>query len=255
MLVRRRPLVPRRVAFAALLACALIGTASSARAETIAPVEGPWTGITSVGLPVHFRVEGGNVVDVHWGFHYGECGDLESHTSNVEAIDAEGHWSFEDSTETSIEGSFVAADRVEGAVSVVERMLPGCPATHATFVAIPGERPPPYPPQYYAVTNKKTGYQERLPYTMPINPSYKLWLYQLKWRNWGTPVALGRGHAEIRRFKKAWNPEVHVRLSRPIADGPHKRLYSVMRWTLSGYVPPPFPRRGELRFRPPAKDR
>jgi hypothetical protein len=243
------------LAAAVTLAWALIGAPSPARAEGVTPVEGPWTGITSVGLPVHFTVEGGNVVDVHWGFHYGECGNDESHTSNVVPIDAAGHWSFEDSTEASIEGTFVAAEKVEGTVSVVERMLPGCPATHATFVAIPGEKPPPYPPQYFAVTNVKTGYQERLPYTMPINPSYKLWLYRLKWRNWGTPVALGRGWAEIRRFKKEWNPEVHVRLSRPIPDGPHKRLYSVMRWTLSGYVPPRFPRHGELKFHRPRKNR
>ncbi len=228
---------------AAALALLLAAVPAGARAESVTPVGGPWTGITSVGLPVHFSVEGGNVVDVHWGFHYGECG---------EPIDAEGRWSFEDSTEASIEGTFVSPERVEGAVSVVERMLPGCPATHATFVAIPGESPPPYPPQYYAVTNKKTGYQERLPYTMPINPSYKLWLYQLKWRNWGTPVALGHGHAEIRRFKQSWHPAVHIRLSRPIPDGPHKRLYSVMRWTLSGYVPPPFPRHGKLKFHAPA---
>jgi len=248
-MVRRGAL--RSTAAAAALGALAALTAASARAETVVPVEGPWTGATSVGLAVNFNVEGGNVVDAHFGFHWGYCGDFQSHEPNVDPIDPEGHWSFPSPEGQTIEGTFVAPNRVEGTIVTVERELPGCPETRATFIAIPGETPPPTPPQYYAVTNVITGFEQRMPREMTLRKGLRFWLWQVKWTNWGKSVAYGNGHASIMRFKKRWNPAVHVRLSRPIADGPHKRLYSVMRWTLTGPVPARFPRHGELKFHAP----
>jgi hypothetical protein len=101
---------------AAVCVMALACGAGSANAAAVVPVEGPWSGTTSVGLPVDFRVEGGNVVDASFGFHWGECGDFTSHVPNTDPIDPEGHWSFAAPEGQTIEGSFVAPDRVEGRV-------------------------------------------------------------------------------------------------------------------------------------------
>lgn len=237
------------VLLATLVALALV--TPGARAEAVVPVAGPWTGATSVGLPVHFSVEGGNVVNASFGFHWGECGNFTSRDPNLDPIDPEGNWSFANSEGQTIEGRFVAADRVEGTIRSVERELPGCPSTHATFVAIPGEVGPPVPAQYYAVQTVRTGYEERLPWTLYIGKVDGFWFYHLHWRDWGKSVTYAHGQSEIRRFKKHWVVKVHVRLSRPVPDGPHKRLYSVMRWWLSGRLPPHFPPRGELTFHAP----
>jgi hypothetical protein len=67
----------------------------------LVPVEGSWSGVTSVGLPVSFKVEGANVVDSR------------------------------------------------------------CPATHASFLAVPGEISPPAPLQYYTVMDAGSGHQRR----------------------------------------------------------------------------------------------
>ena len=56
-------------------------------------------------------------------------------------IEADGHWKFTDSRGPWIEATFVASDRAEGTVTAPSRELPGCPETHATFVAEPGEGP------------------------------------------------------------------------------------------------------------------
>ncbi len=120
-------------------------------------------GSTSVGLPVSFEVREGNVLNAHFGFKWGFCGSYESHLPNVDPIDANGHWSFLDSRGQTIEGTFVAPDRVEGAVVAVERELPGCPRTEATFVAVPGEVPPYVKLQVFAVQNANTGHISRRP--------------------------------------------------------------------------------------------
>jgi hypothetical protein len=129
---------------------ALACGASAVKAESIVPVEGGWVATTSAGLPVSFEVREGNVLNAHFRFSWGFCGTYESHLPNTNPIDANGHWSFLDSRGQTIEATFVATDRAEGMVVAVERQLPGCPHTQATFVAAPGEVPPYVKPQVFA---------------------------------------------------------------------------------------------------------
>jgi hypothetical protein len=240
----------KRSATAALLGALLILAApvTGARAEAVSPVQGPWSGTTSVGLPVTFQVKEGDVVDAHFGFNWGFCGHYESHLPNTDPIDAEGHWSFEDSRGQTITGAFVAPDRVEGTVVAVERMLPGCPATHATFLAIPGAAPPPVAPQVFAVQNAITGHQSRSPREITLRRGLAFYLWGLNWQDYGQNVAHATGRASIRHFKREWNPRASVRLSSLIPDGPGKRLYSQLHYSLSGPLPAHFPRQGSFRF-------
>lgn len=123
------------IAGAAVALAICCGTASAA---TVVPAEGSWAGESSAGLPVHFGVAGGRVVNTRFQFHWGFCGDFESHdrAASVE-IDPTGHWVFEDPRGQTLEGTFVAPDLVEGRIVSVERELPGCPATEASFSASP----------------------------------------------------------------------------------------------------------------------
>jgi hypothetical protein len=223
-----------------VLACGVSG----ARAEGIVPVEGGWVATTSVGLPVSFQVKEGNVLNAHFGFNWGFCGSYESHLPNIDPIDANGHWSFEDPRGQTIEATFVAPDRAEGTVVAVERELPGCPHTSATFVAAPGEVPPYVKPQVFAVQNANTGHISRRPSEIVLGKHGSLSFHGLKWKSFGGPKAYAVGKAEIRRGKREWNPRASVRLSFLIADGPGKRIYSVVRYVLRGSVPDGFARRG-----------
>jgi hypothetical protein len=240
----------KRSATAALLGSVLILATSTAvaRAESVVPVEGPWSGVTSVGLPLSFKVDGTNVTDAHYQFNWGFCGAFESALPNTDPIDAEGGWSFIDGRGSSIEGTFVAPDRVEGTVKAVSRELPGCPATHATFLAVPGETPPPAPLQYYTVMDTESGHQRRLPREIYLGRFVSFSLYELHWTDYGQSVAHGSGPAEIRQFKKKWRPTAMVTLSRPIADGPGKRVYSRLSFSLDGPLPAHYPRKGWFRF-------
>lgn len=222
-----------------VLACGVSG----ARAEGIVPVEGGWVATTSVGLPVSFQVKEGNVLNAHFGFNWGFCGSYESHLPNTDPIDANGHWSFEDSRGQTIEATFVAPDRAEGTVVAVERELPGCPHTSATFVAAPGEVPPYVKPQVFAVQNANTGHISRRPSEIVLGKHGSLSFHGLKWKSFGGPKAYAVGKAEIRRGEREWNPRASVRLSFLIADGPGKRIYSVVRYVLRGSVPRGFARR------------
>jgi hypothetical protein len=125
------------------LLCALVfaGSAGLARAEGIEPVEGGWKGRTSQHLYVYFGVSNGRVVNTRYHFHWGFCGTYGNHakTANLE-IDPAGHWLIADPRGTSLEGTFVAPDRVEGLVLAVERELPSCPRIEAPFVAWPRRR-------------------------------------------------------------------------------------------------------------------
>jgi hypothetical protein len=241
----------RRERGAALVAsfCALvsIGAVAGARADPSVPVEGPWSGVTSIGLPVSFRVEGGNVVDAHFGFHWGYCGDFNSSVQNTDPIDPEGHWSFDSPEGQAIEGNF-APDRVEGTVTSVSRMTPGCPATSATFVAVAGEVPPPTPLQYFATRDSLTGTQLRQPELIYLGRFISFFLFHMKWSDWGKSVAVGTGEASIRVFKQEWNTSARVMLSKPIHDGPSRRLYSLLRFTLQGRLPKGYPRTGWFKF-------
>jgi hypothetical protein len=126
--------VRRAVAIAVVLALSM--SASSAHGAT--PLEGSWKAETSAGLPVSFGVAGGRVVNTRFKFEWSFCGTYENHSpaSSLE-IDANGHWVFEDPRGQTFEATFVAPDRAEGKVISVERMLPSCPRTEATFTATP----------------------------------------------------------------------------------------------------------------------
>jgi hypothetical protein len=215
---------------------------SVVRAEGVVPVEGGWAGTTSVGLPVSFEVKGDDVLNAHFGFKWGFCGSYESHLPNVDPIDAGGHWSFLDARGQTIEGTFVAPDRVEGTVVTVERELPGCPHTLATFVAAPGEVPP--EPQVFAVQNANTGHLARRPGEIVLGKHGSLSFYGLGWRGFGARTAYAIGKAEIRRGRREWNPRASLWLSALIEDGPGRQVYSKVRYVLHGPVPRGFPRHG-----------
>jgi hypothetical protein len=121
-----------------LIALALLCGAGTASAEGIVPVEGDWRGETAVGLPLHFSVEEGRVTDIQLQFRWGSCGVFESRDKSAAlAIDPSGHWLFHDPRGQTLQGTFLAPDRVEGTVVSVERELPGCPRTETTFTAAP----------------------------------------------------------------------------------------------------------------------
>jgi hypothetical protein len=223
-----------------ILACSVSG----AKAEGIVPVEGGWVATTSVGLPVSFEVKDGNVLNAHFRFNWGFCGTYESHLPNTDPIDAEGHWSFEDSRGQTIEGTFVAPDRVEGTVVAVERELPGCPHTRATFIAAPGEVPPFVKPQVFAVQNANTGHISKRPSEIVLGKHGSFSFYALKWRSFGGRKAYAVGRSEIRKGKREWNPRASVRLGFLVGDGPDKRVYSIIRYVLHGSVPLGFNRHG-----------
>jgi hypothetical protein len=132
------------VRVAVILSCLTLGIAAAgAHAEGIVPVEGGWAGESSAGLPVQFRVVEGRVTDTRFQFRWGFCGTFESKDAGADLpVDETGHWVFEDPRGQTLEGTFVAPDRVEGRIVSEERMLPGCPRTEATFTAMPGPPPP-----------------------------------------------------------------------------------------------------------------
>src|SRR6476620_11707608 len=117
--------------FALVLTCALAFvcaiTTTTAQADGLVPVEGPWHGTTSAGLPVGFEVRAGQVVDIRFRFKWGFCGTYEATPSGPSPIGPDGSWKGEDTRGQIIEGAFVVPDRVEGKVTAVSRMLPGCP--------------------------------------------------------------------------------------------------------------------------------
>ncbi len=229
---------------AVLCLLALACGVSAARAEGIVPVEGGWVATTSVGLPVSFEVKEGNVLNAHFRFRWGFCGTYESHLPNTDPIDANGHWSFLDSRGQTIEGTFVAPDRVEGTVDAAERELPGCPHTRATFVAAPGEVPSYVKPQVFAVQNANTGHLSKRPSEIVLGKHGSLSFHGLRWRSFGARRAYAVGKARILKGRQEWNPRASVRLSFLIEDGPDKRIYSVVRYVLHGSVPRGFNHHG-----------
>lgn len=234
---KSRTKVSATVCAAMLSLLALTWSAPAARAEGIVPVEGGWVATTSVGLPVSFEVQGTNVLNAHFGFNWGFCGSYESHLPNTDPIDANGHWSFLDTRGQTIEATFVAPDRAEGTVVAVERELPGCPHTKATFVAAPGDVPPQVKPQVFTVQNANTGHIARHPTEIVLGKHGSFSFFDLKWRSYGGHKAYAKGRAEIRKGKQKWTPRASVRLSTLVEDGPGKQIYSIVRWVLLGPLP------------------
>jgi hypothetical protein len=234
---RARTKVSAAVCGAMLCLFALTVGASVVRAEGVVPVEGGWVATTSAGLPVSFEVRQGNVLNAHFRFNWGFCGTYESRLAHTNPIDANGHWSSLDPRGQTIEATFVAPDRAEGKVIAVERQLPGCPATQATFVAAPGEIPPYVEPEVFAVQNKNTGHLSKRPHEIVLRKDGSFFFYGLKWRTFGTPIARAAGKAEIHRENKVWTPRASLRLSSLVEAGPGKRIYSVMHYFLHGPLP------------------
>ncbi|HSS33095.1 MAG TPA: hypothetical protein VLL27_07420 [Solirubrobacterales bacterium] len=146
-----------------LLACLLaFAAAASTATAAVVPVEGSWQAVTSDGLPVYFDVSAGRVVNTRFHFRWGFCGTYGSHDPNANLeIDPNGHWAYEDPRGQTFEATFVAPDRAEGKVISVERMLPGCPRTEATFVATP------LPPNPESLAAARAGI-EALPYEIRL---------------------------------------------------------------------------------------
>lgn len=228
--------------FLFIVAC----SASSAKAEGIAPVEGGWVAITSVGLPVSFEVKEGNVLNAHFGFNWGYCGAYESSLPNTDPIDGSGHWSFDDPRGQTIKATFVAPDRAEGTVVAVERELPSCPHTHATFIAAPGDVPPYVKPQIFTVQNTYTGHLSRHPSEIILAKNASFAFYGLQWKGYGKPKAYAAGWAGIHRGQRRWRPRASVRLSSLVEDEPGKWVYSRLRYVLHGPVPSGFGHQGSL---------
>jgi hypothetical protein len=123
---------------AVAIAVVLVLGSSAGSAHAAIPLEGSWKAETSAGLPVSFGVAGGRVVNTRFKFEWSFCGTYENHSPSASLeIDASGHWVFEDPRGQTFEATFVAPDRAEGKVISVERMLPSCPRTEATFTATP----------------------------------------------------------------------------------------------------------------------
>jgi hypothetical protein len=234
-----------RVAFAVVFASCAVFTGSAA-AEGIVPVEGPWSATTSAGLPVSFEVHGATVYNAHFGFKWGFCGSYESHNPNADPIDAAGHWSYLDTRGQTIEATFVAPDRVEGTVVAQERELPGCPATRATFVAAPGAAPPAPKPKVLILRDAYTGAYGSSPREIVLHRrlSSSLVFRELVWHGFGEDNARAHGRALIKRGKRVWRPRVSLRAGQLISRGTGRRIYVELAYTLSGPVPPNFPRRG-----------
>jgi hypothetical protein len=232
-----------RLAFAVVFGCAAI-SASTAAAEGVVPVEGPWSATTSAGLPVSFEVHGATVYNAHFGFRWGFCGSYESHNPNVDPIDAGGHWSYLDTRGQTIDATFVAPARVEGTVVAQERELPGCPATRATFVATPGAGPPAPEPKVYAATARGARHLEVEPSEIMIGRGRSFGFQELRWRDFGDSRPVAHGRAFIRRGGRVWRPGVTVRLRHLVKHGAGIELYATLIYELRDPVPPGFARRG-----------
>jgi hypothetical protein len=230
-------------AFAAVLA-----GVPGAGADGVVPAEGPWHATTSAGLPVGFEVSGGQVVNPRWRFKWGFCGSFENATPATVPIEANGHWKFTDSRGPWIEGTFVAPDRLEGTVTAPSRSLPGCPETHATFVAEPGAASF---EQAEAVVraNVVTRRLVRTPAGMTLRRDGSLQFYSLGWQSFGDPVARGTGRAFLRkgcrrcRDKVVRRPRVVVYLNELTQQGDY-RVYLHCHYRFVGAIPPGFARQG-----------
>ncbi len=238
----------------AALVCALslsCGT-SSARAEAVVPVEGSWRAMTSAGLPISFEVKEGQVVDARFKFRWGFCGTFESALGQSTTIDAAGHWKYLDSRGPWIEGTFLAADRVEGKVVAPSRMLPGCPQTEATFTAMPGEPLP--EPEVRVKDNISSEHLAKRPPKMILSADGSFYLYAIKWKSFGGPVARATAVAYTRAGcmtcpgREVAHPRVKLWLTDLTLSGEY-RVYGRIQYVLLGPRPAGFTHRGSLSLR------
>jgi hypothetical protein len=187
-------------------------------------------------------------------FKWGFCGTYASPVGPTVPIDPDGHWGFVEASGPSIEATFVAPDRAEGTVTAPSRETPGCPETKATFVAEPGGSP--FVPGPALVRTKAGTPKARStrPQAITLKRNGSFSLHDLHWRDWGEPTAHGSGRAAIRRpcggcrnGERIWRPRVKVRLNE-LAQEKGFRLYYLLRYELSGPIPPHFHRRNTVYF-------
>lgn len=147
---------------AAAIAVVLVLAVGASGARGAAPLEGSWKGETSAGLPIYFGVAGGQVVNLRFKFKWGFCGTFELQSPGTPlAVDPNGHWVYQDPRGQTLDATFVAADRAEGTLVSVERMLPSCPRSEATFAAAP------VPPNPESLAAARAGI-EALPYRIRL---------------------------------------------------------------------------------------
>lgn len=222
--------------------------AATAGAEGVVPVEGPWHATTSAGLPISFEVKGNQLVNARFRFKWGFCGSFESATGGSVPIEPNGHWKYTDSRGPFAEGTFVAPDRAEGTVTAPSRMLPGCPETHATFVAEPGTVPFEQA-EAVVLANVRSRRLIHAPKEMELKRDGSLQLQNLHWRDFGEPTAHATGRAYLRRgCRRCPNrivrrPHVTVLLNELTQQGDY-RVYLHIRYDFHGPIPPGFARHG-----------
>jgi hypothetical protein len=227
------------------LSCALVlGLgAATAGAEGVVPVEGPWHGTSSAGLPVAFEVTNGQVAATRFRFRWGFCGTYEEGPGAGVPIEApSAHWRYVSLAGPSLEGTFVAPDRAEGKIDVPGRMLPGCPQTHASFVAEPGAAPFEQA-EAVVLANVRSRRLAHSPPRMSLKRDGSFRFYGLRWRDFGKPTAQASGHAYLRSGGVVRRPRATVTLSELTEQGDY-RVYLEVHYTLHGKVPPGFRHRG-----------
>ncbi len=231
----------------AFVVALLVGSAG-ASGEAVVPIEGPWHATTSAGLPVGFQVGSGQVVDPRWRFKWGFCGSFENASSAVVPVNADGYWKYTDLRGPWIEGTFVSPARLEGTVTAPSRMLPGCPETHATFVAEPGAAS--FKQQRVVVlANVVTRRLAIAPQGMVLRRDGSLRFYRLEWQNFGEGVARATGRAYLRdgcrrcRGRVVRRPRVVVYLNELTQQGADRR-YLHAGYRFVGPIPPGFSRNG-----------
>jgi len=232
------------------LTCALVVGcgAATAGAEGVVPVAGPWHATTSAGLPISFEVKGNQLVNARFRFKWGFCGSFESATGGSVPIEPNGHWKYTDSRGPFAEGTFVASDRAEGTVTAPSRELPGCPETHATFVAEPGEGPFEQAPAVVRADVRERRLVHK-PTGMLLKRDGSLKLYGLRWRGFGEPTAHASGRAYLRRGcggcpdRVVRRPRVTLLLNELTQQGDY-RVYLHIRYDFHGPIPPGFARHG-----------
>jgi hypothetical protein len=230
------------------LVAAALGGSSVASGEPVVPVEGPWHATTSAGLPVGFEVSGGQVVNPRWRFKWGFCGSFENATAAVVPVDSNGHWKYTDPRGPWIEGTFVAANRLEGSVTSPGRELPGCPETHATFVAEPGAAVFKQA-RVVVLANVITRRLATEPKGMILRRDRSIQFHQLEWENFGEGVARGHGQAIVRHGCRHCPDKVVIRrrvviyLNELTQQGNYRR-YLHASYYFIGPLPTGFPRNG-----------
>ncbi|HEY7257050.1 MAG TPA: hypothetical protein VH476_10255 [Solirubrobacterales bacterium] len=233
---------------ATALVVALLGGPAGAGGETVVPVEGPWHATTSVGLPVGFEVSAGQVVNPRWRFKWGFCGSFENATAATVPVNSDGYWKYTDPRGPWIEGTFVAPNRLEGTVTAPGRMLPGCPETHAAFVAEPGAAKFEQA-RVVVLSNVITHRLATEPKGMLLKRDRSLQFHRLKWENFGQGVARGHGQALLRHGCRRCRDRVVIRrrvviyLNELTQQGRYRR-YLHASYYLIGPLPPGFPRNG-----------